>query len=804
MFQNNKKFKNCQYKNKKINFKKMKIIRIPLLEDKYSINCIEISYDDLFLAFEGPENSIWIYKYNDIRNIIEYESDEKKQIVDKEKKEEEKDNSLNDIERYYWFREPLNFQKIIIQEHRNTISALRFLHKDSHFLFSSGFDKFIIIWKLDESSLTAECMRKIPARQEITDMKLFPDDKYLLVGYINGEINIYFCDYKNNSFTLSGTFLEHDDFLNSIVLSPNIINDGLFASLSDKGKLILTEIKIKNNDKINFNIKKIFPFENKDHFNKGDTKKIDWSPEGSMLISVDHQFIQTKKIIHMRLIFLDDLENTQPLIGHVSSPLIAKFSKCNYVLDNETFQLLATCDRTSNIKLWKVFHKTRKCKIFFTNDDFSDSIIRDIIFSNDGKYLFIVSSFGSISIIVFEELNILNSKDSNNININNKKKKIVPELISGLKPIILQDKNKNYNQNDGSVEGIIIDNESINSNNQNNNYNNRCNKSDSYNPYNREINQILNMNIMKSQLYQNLDHVQQDYFNSINKQINSFPSIHRKVYNFDNIKTKEGYNLILIYENNIPYNISTISLKLSNNYIIYMKQIDSFIKLFAYNNICFAYYDSRSTINIFSLLGTPLYLNNYISDVTTMDLYENYILIVTNDNQIIISDYTKKKNIYSNKLLCLSLNNTYIMQKINNLYFLGLNNIIIEIIESSIYSNITKKKIIYYNSENNTFSLSQEEKLTLSDKCKINEKEKKESFYTNLLKQIDFDFNVKYSENDYLAIDKQINDNFENFNNRINLDEEKKIIFMNLKRIANAFKNLDFITKDFEIINKIA
>ena len=398
----------------------------------------------------------------------------------------------------------------------------------------------------------------------------------------------------------------------------------------------------------------------------------------------------------------------------------------------------------------------------------------------------------------------MDAKEVNNININNKKKKIVPELISGLKPIILQDKNKNYNQNDGSVEGIIIDNESINSNNQNNNYNNRCNKSDSYNPYNREINQILNMNIMKSQLYQNLDHVQQDYFNSINKQINSFPSIHRKVYNFDNIKTKEGYNLILIYENNIPYNISTISLKLSNNYIIYMKQIDSFIKLFTYNNICFAYYDSRSTINIFSLLGTPLYLNNYISDVTTMDLYENYILIVTNDNQIIISDYTKKKNIYSNKLLCLSLNNTYIMQKINNLYFLGLNNIIIEIIESSIYSNITKKKIIYYNSENNTFSLSQEEKLTLSDKCKINEKEKKESFYTNLLKQIDFDYNVKYSENDYLAIDKQINDNFENFNNRINLDEEKKIIFMNLKRIANAFKNLDFITKDFEIINKIS
>ena len=37
----------------------MKIIRIPVLENKFSINCIEISYDDLFIAFEGPENSIW-------------------------------------------------------------------------------------------------------------------------------------------------------------------------------------------------------------------------------------------------------------------------------------------------------------------------------------------------------------------------------------------------------------------------------------------------------------------------------------------------------------------------------------------------------------------------------------------------------------------------------------------------------------------------------------------------------------------------------------------------------------------------
>ena len=534
----------------------MKIIRIPLLEDKYSINCIEISYDDLFIAFEGPENSIWIFKYDDIKNIIEYESNDKKEIIDKEEeKPEEKDNNLNyKIKRNYWFNDPLNCQnKIAIQEHRNSISALRFLHKDSHILFSSGFDKYIIIWKLDEKNLTFERMRKIPTRQEITDMKLYPNDKYLFVGFINGEINIYFCDYQHNSFNSIGSFYEHDDYLNSIVLSPNIIEDGLFVSLSDKGKLILAEIDIKNNDKINFKTKKIFPFENKNHFSKGDTKKIDWSPDGSMIISVDHQLIQDKKIIHARLIFLDDLENTQPLIGHVSSPLIAKFSKCNYIYDNEMFQLLATCDRASNIKLWKVSNSTKKCSILFSNDDFSDSIIRDIIFSNDGKYLFIVSSFGSITIIVFDDLQIINPKENSNINVtvnkfnNKQKKKIIPEMISGFKPIMLQD--NNINEKSKNIEAIFIDNESVNSNKQNNNRNNFYN-------FNRDINPMYN------QLYQNIDRSHLDYFNSINQQINTLPSIHRKVYKFENIKTKEGYHLILSYENNIPYNIANISLKL--------------------------------------------------------------------------------------------------------------------------------------------------------------------------------------------------------------------------------------------------
>ena len=783
----------------------MKIIRIPLLENKNSINSIEISYDNLFLAFEGSENAIWVYKYSDFKKILDYESTKKSQIIDKEEEEKNQENEqMNKLRRQYWFNDSLSLQKIVLQEHINSVSSILFLHSDSHVMFSSGFDKYIIIWKLDEIKMTGERMRKIPSKQEITDMKLFPDDRFLFVGYINGEINIISCDYQNNQFHSVAIFSEHDDYLNSIILSPNIMEDGLFVSLSDKGKLILSQMFIQNNGNIDIKIKKIFPFENIHHFSKGDTKKIDWSPDGSMIISVDHKFIQSKPIIHARLIFLDDLENTQALIGHIASPLIAKFSKVQYYYNNEVFLLLVTCDKSSNIKIWKVNTKTKKCSLLLSNDDFSDSIIRDIIFSNDGKYLFIVSSFGSITIIVFDDLKIINKEYlgnnnliNGNINMNNGvsryKRKIVPEIISAYKPIIPKENNQEVNQN---IDGIYLDNESYNSNlvkggNRNNNISPQL--------INRDISQILNLNMLKSNLYQSIDNTQINFFNSISEHLQRLPSVNKKVFKFERIKTIEGYYLILSYENNIPYNRAIISLRLSNGYVIYMKQTNGFIKLFTYGSICYAFYDSKSTLNIYSILGTPYYMNNYIADVTKMDLFGNYILLITNDNQIIILDFLNKKNIFTSKLLCLSLNNTSVMEKINNLYFLGLNNIIFDIVQSSVYSNVTNRKIIYYNCLNNEFTLSSDDSLTQSDKFKINEKDNLESPYSALMKQIYFDYKVKYSEDNYITVDKQIGTLFESLKNESN---NKAILVASLQNFATTFKNLTYALQDFEFINK--
>ena len=303
------------------------------------------------------------------------------------------------------------------------------------------------------------------------------------------------------------------------------------------------------------------------------------------------------------------------------------------------------------------------------------------------------------------------------------------------------------NQN---IDGIYLDNESYNSNlvkggNRNNNISPQL--------INRDISQILNLNMLKSNLYQSIDNTQINFFNSISEHLQRLPSVNKKVFKFERIKTVEGYYLILTYENNIPYNRAIISLRLSNGYVIYMKQTNGFIKLFTYGSICYAFYDSKSTLNIYSILGTPYYMNNYIADVTKMDLFGNYILLITNDNQIIILDFLNKKNIFTSKLLCLSLNNTSVMEKINNLYFLGLNNIIFDIVQSSVYSNVTNRKIIYY----------------------------------------------KYSEDNYITVDKQIGTLFESLKNESN---NKAILVASLQNFATTFKNLLFILHDFEFIHK--
>ena len=122
---------------------------------------------------------------------------------------------------------------------------------------------------------------------------------------------------------------------------------------------------------------------------------------------------------------------------------------------------------------------------------------------------------------------------------------------------------------------------------------------------------------------------------------------------------------------------------------------------------------------------------------------------------------------------------------------------------TGVHKDINKKKIVYYNCERNEFSLSENDNLSLSDKLKIAQKENSESIYNRFMKEINFNYNVKYSENDYMLIDKRINDCYANFNNKINFENEKIIMELNLKNLCSVFANFDFVYKDFDLINQI-
>ena len=65
------------------------------------------------------------------------------------------------------------------------------------------------------------------------------------------------------------------------------------------------------------------------------------------------------------------------------------------------------------------------------------------------------------------------------------------------------------------------------------------------------------------------------------------------------------------------------------------------------------------------------------------------------------------------------------------------------------------------------------------------------------MKKIYFDYTVKYSEANYIAIDRQITACFENLKN-----ENQNILVGSLKNFANTFKNLMYIIHDFDFIHK--
>jgi WD40 repeat protein len=246
---------------------------------------------------------------------------------------------------------------------------------------------------------------------------LYPNDQYLLVGCFDHSIYITKCNYDSNSFDIVATFNKHDNIINSIALDPFIEQTGRFVSLSDKGRLIITNFDTSS-DKLNI-VHNYEEFVNNSHKYLITQKQIDWSVDGKWIVSVDHHQIKRQNILHARLINVNDVPSSQILIGHESPVLTAKFSKCwyseNSANSSDEFQLCATSDRNGNLIIWKIVKESFNVLVEVNN--YSESNITSMIWSHNGEYLITVNSSGSVCAIELNEFKIKVDRKYNYIDL---------------------------------------------------------------------------------------------------------------------------------------------------------------------------------------------------------------------------------------------------------------------------------------------------------------------------------------------------------------------------------------------------
>lgn len=269
---------------------------------------------------------------------------------------------------------------------------------------------------------------------------------------------------------------------------------------------------------------------------------------------------------------MNDLNNPQILIGHDSAVLIAKFSPVQYT-DNEgnSFNLLATSDKNGNLIVWKIMNS--QFKILTEIENLSESNITYLLWSNNGTYLFVSNSYGSVYILEFNEFfksMVITAPSKENVNksyslVNNidpnlmttdqpitRKKRIVPELLGG--------SNASY-------------------------------VPDSHYQEKRMTNEI---SLNPNQQIQDCLRCQKQKFNSLETK-----SVSLKLDTFEN------KNVYLQWENKVYDNFSTVQLRMKHNHILFSNKFENkLIRLFTYNNQYFAFYDTNNLLNVFTLFNT--------------------------------------------------------------------------------------------------------------------------------------------------------------------------------------------------------
>jgi WD40 repeat protein len=254
-------------------------------------------------------------------------------------------NSLNENNKgkFKIFQEQNELPKLILDYHEGSVSTIAFAKASRYFLVSGGSDKTIIVWKIIEENFTSEKIKLIKAQSDITDIVITPNDEYMFSGCVDNNIYVWRCNFYTKQFEQVSCINLHSNYITSICLDPNLeknlangdlnLNSIKFASYSEEGRLILGEFEITQNGYKTNVIRDFKEIANTKNKINSIQKKIEynilynyypsWSSDGNFIVSVNHHFIKSHKIVHARLINLNDLSNTQILIGHDNAVLIA-------------------------------------------------------------------------------------------------------------------------------------------------------------------------------------------------------------------------------------------------------------------------------------------------------------------------------------------------------------------------------------------------------------------------------------------------------------------------------------------------
>ena len=280
------------------------------------------------------------------------------------------------------------------------------------------------------------------------------------------------------------------------------------------------------------------------------------------------------------------------------------------------------------------------------------------------------------------------------------------------------------------------------------------------------------------------------------------------------LKTKDHKYIILRWENNPIENYSLIECLYSNNNIIYAhKIINRLIKYFTNNTLFFAFFDTNFTLNVYSILNTPLLTNLYFEEITLLNCYDKYILLLTSHNRIIIIDVLSKQRIVDENLcICYDMFNVF-QTKIDEILFFSLDKIIIKANTHNPYKNISERMVLFYDRKTNCLTIenSFNEKILMEMK-KNNEKSIYKNYFSDIISPrkgfIEID-SIKLNNNLDLIYNKilksQLLEDYENYekavSDLINLSKKEKknhYIFEDFKIFYNIPHNISKNNLDFE------